>query len=435
MSRPRVLVIAEAANPEWVSVPLVGWSLANALRQVADVHIVTQVRNRDAILRAGLVEGKDFTAIDSEKLARPLWKAASVLRMGEGKGWTMLQAINAISYPYFEHLVWRHFESRILAGEFAIVHRITPLTPTIASPIAAKCRRAGVPFVLGPLNGGIPWPKGFNAERLREREWLSYVRGAYRLLPGQKSTLAADAILVGSRFTESTIPGARRDQCIYLPENAVEPARFSRRAKPPATPLRACFIGRMVPYKGPDMLLEAAAPLLRQRRITIDMIGDGPLLENLKAKVASDGTADFVNFHGWLAHDEVQHIASECSVLSFPSVREFGGGVVLEAMALGLAPLVVAYGGPDELVTEDTGFKVKLGNRDAIVAGFRSELERLAGDPRLVAEAGKRARQRVLDLFTWQAKARQVCDVYDWVLGRREKPCFFDGRHRGSHDI
>src|SRR5690606_31092243 len=101
---------------------------------------------------------------------------------------------------------------------------------------------------------------------------------------------------------------------------------------------------------------------------TIEMIGDGPLLESLKATVASDGTADFVNFHGWLAHDEVQHIASECSVLSFPSVREFGGGVVLEAMALGLAPLVVAYGGPDELVTEDTGFKVKLGNRDAIVA-------------------------------------------------------------------
>lgn len=60
--RPRVLVTAEAANSESVSVPLVGWSLARAFRQVADVHVA-------ALERAGWKAGRDFTALDSEAVA------------------------------------------------------------------------------------------------------------------------------------------------------------------------------------------------------------------------------------------------------------------------------------------------------------------------------------------------------------------------------
>jgi glycogen synthase len=226
---------------------------------VADVHLVTQVRNRNAIKSAGLVEGRDFTAIDSEAIARPMHRASTFLRMGKGKGWTTSTAINSLVYPYFEHLVWRRFGPDIQAGAFDIVHRVTPLSPTANSSLAVKCRRAGVPFVLGPLNGGVPWPKGFDAERRREREWLSYVRGIYKLNPARDAMFAAtSAVLAGSLHTASEVPSVAQDRTIYVPENAIDPARFdfgSRQARPPNGPLRGAFVGRCVPYKGPDMVI------------------------------------------------------------------------------------------------------------------------------------------------------------------------------------
>lgn len=416
MSRPRVLVIAEAANPEWVSVPLVGWSLARALGEVADTHIVTQIRNRDAFLRAGLAEGVDFTAIDTEKLMRPLWRLSNLLRMGSGKGWTMNTAINALAYPYFERKIWQLFGADIRAGKYDIVHRVTPLSPTAASWIAPRVARAGVPFMLGPLNGGVPWPPGFDSERRREREWLSYIRGMYKLLPGRGRTLAAaQAILVGSRHTQGEIPARYRGKTVYIPENAIDPARFNLVAdQNPDGPLRACFIGRMVPYKGPDMLLEAAAPLLRDGRMTLEMIGDGPLLEGLRAQAGNAGAG--VTFHGQLPHTDVQKIAAGTHILAFPSIREFGGGVVLEAMALGVVPVIVDYAGPGELVSEATGYKLPIGPRARIVAALRAQLEALATDRTALPPRSTAARAHVLENFTWSAKARQVAGVYDQLL-------------------
>ncbi len=272
----------------------------------------------------------------------------------------------------------------------------------------------------------MPWPKGFEAERRQEREFLSYIRSAYKALPGRTKTLKhASAIFVGSRHTQSEIPDTMQHKCIYLPENAIDPARFSKRAKPQSGPLRACFIGRMVPYKGPDMLLNAAMPLLRSGQLQIDMIGDGPMLDQLKAMVTDCPEA--VRFHGWCAHEKVQDIAVNCQLLSFPSIREFGGGVVLEAMALGLTPVIVDYAGPGELVTKSVGFKVPIGDRAQIIAAFSELLHQIVQSPEMLTETSRAARQRVEDYFTWDKKAEQVVQAYHWLLQGGEKPAFFKG--------
>ncbi|HXX32544.1 MAG TPA: glycosyltransferase family 4 protein [Myxococcaceae bacterium] len=424
--RPRVLVLADSANPEWSSASLVGWSLTRALRAEADVHLATHVRNRPALERAGWVEGQQFTSIDPGAVEDPVTRVGEAIRKVTRLGWTWTTAFSIFGYYHFENLVWRRFGPALRGGGFDVVHRITPVSPAVPSVIARRLRRHRVPFVWGPMNGGVPWPKEFRAAMRREGEWLSYLRGGRKLLPGYRSSRRdAAAILTGSTVVWNEM-APYHARCVYLPENAIDPERFTGIAAAPRQgPLRVAFVGRLVALKGVDMLLEAAAPLLRSGRMLLDIIGDGPEMPALKRQMEELHVASFVGLPGWMPDqkDVLRRLAGS-QVFAFPSIREFGGGVVLEAMALGLLPIVVNSGGPGELVTDETGFRVPLGPRAAIVEGFRSILEELAGSSERGRGMGERARARVLELFTWEVKARQVREVYRWVLGQRDRPDF-----------
>ncbi len=426
----RVLIVAEACNPEFVSVPLIGWSHAEALRRRPDlqVHIVTQVRNVGALERAGLKSGVDFTPIDTERFTRPAYWLADKLRGGKGKGWTTLAAINSMVYSQFERLIWNAFGARLKAGEFDVVHRITPLSPIGTSSVARKCRRIGVPFVMGPMNGGVPWPTQFNAARRQEKEWLSYVRGLAHLMPGVHAFRRnASTLLIASRNVWEQMSPAHRGKMFYVPENAIDPARFpppAERSYDPAQPLRVAFVGRLVPYKGADMLMEAAAPLIREGKVHLTIAGNGPQLEDLKRQAAALNLPGGLDIPGWVDHKAVAATFAAADIFAFPSVREFGGGVVLEAMAVGCVPMVVDYAGPAELVTDATGYRVPLGSREQIVERFRTLLTQLAADRSPLKGMSKATIRRAREQFTWDVKADQSVQVYRWLKGQGEKPAF-----------
>lgn len=421
--RPRILLVAESANPKLFSVALIGWSFARALAQVADVHLVAELRNQGDIEAAGTT-GMQFTPIDNRRWQGLAWRVAKVLRGGTTLGWSTYSALATLAYPAFERRVWRQFGDRIRGGEFDAVHRIAPNAPVTPSLLATRCARVGVPFVLGPLNGGVPWPKEFAYLRRAEREWLSYVRGLSRYLPGYTATRRdSAALLVGARFAWREMPEKYHDKCVFLPENAIDADRFPRQERPEfREPLRVAFVGRLVPLKGVDMLVEAAAPLARAGRLKLDIIGDGPELPRLKQLVAELKIGESVEFPGWVEHTKLAARLSQAHVFGFPSVREFGGGVVLEAMALGLVPVVVDYGGPAELILPGTGFALPLTSRAEVIRGMTERFAALVADPRELAAMARRAQEHVFQNYTWDAKARQMLEIYAWVSGQRNKP-------------
>jgi len=418
--RFRVLILADSCNPDWVSLPAVAYKACRAIAELADVTLVTHVRNEPAIARAGCGRAQ-VVYIDTEFIAGPLFRLGQWLRGGDAVAWTTNVALLYPAYLAFEWRVWRRFRSALTQGAFDLVHRLTPMSPTIPSPMA---KWSPVPFVLGPLNGGLPWPDAYRSELHREREHLSLLRSAFRLLPYHRSTYARAGVILGAfRHTLDDLPPTARGAALDYPEVGIDPTLFHppEHARP-AGLLTFLFAGRLVPYKCCDVLIAAFARshVLRRHRLLI--VGEGPEQPMLVAMVAEHGLTHCVEFAGWKSQAEVAELMRTANVFAFPSIRELGAGVVVEAMASGCVPVVVDYGGPGGLVDDSNGIRLPLGPKAELVAGFSAALEALAMDRERMERLGRAAAEHALAAYSWEAKARTMVEVYELALRRREAP-------------
>lgn len=415
----KALLLAEACNPEWTSVPLVGFNMVQALanRNDLDVVLVTHVRNQEALERHALSQQIEICYINNEWIAAPLYQAGKLLRGGQSLGWTTNMAINWPAYIAFEKQIAKTLGGRLKAGEFDVIHRITPVSPTLPSPLALH---TDVPMVIGPLNGGLPWPKEFPNLHASEREWLSPIRKIYKRFPWYRSSYRRlKAVISGSRHTATEVPECFTGRRFYLPENGIDDQQFQISdgwAKPNGA-FRFISVGRLVPYKGFDMVLEAlaASPLLSTCQLTI--VGDGPQRQTLEAMTQKLGLSAQVSFTGWMEQSELSSQLRISQAFVFPSLREFGGGVVLEAMASGLPSIIVNYGGPAELIDETNGIPLPLTGRSELVNNLISAMESLAVDDNKCSRMAQAAVNTVRERFTWDRKAETITRWYEELTG------------------
>lgn len=415
----RALILADDCNPDWPSLPVVGFKAARAIAEHADVTVATHVRNEPHITRAGFGRAK-VEYLDNEYVARRLYKLNTWLRGGDEVGWTTSIAMNYPSYLAFEWEVWRRFGPALKSGQFDVVHRITPMSPTLPSPLARECP---VPFVLGPLNGGLAWPEGYGAEKDREKEWLVKLREAYRYLPFYRSSYEKSAaILAAFRHTIDDLPKGARARAINFPEVGIDPELFRAAPARRSDRLTFLFAGRLVPYKLPGLSIDcfARSSALRAHRLLI--VGDGPERESMERQIAEAKLSGTVEMLGKKTQAEVAELMRQSDVFVFPSIRELGAGVVVEAMASGLCCVAADYGGPAELLANGRGVKVAMAPREALTESFRRELETLAATPELARVYGERGRQYALANLTWDVKAQRTIDIYRWVMAGYGRP-------------
>lgn len=436
MNRLRVLVLAPDCNPESVTTPQIAYALAEALARLHAVTLVVRAAMEAPVRRAGgpFEEIHPVRLPGLDQLYR--WAIRRIFKYDYGR-----QSLTAASYPLqvaFEWRAWRQLRRRIRSGDFDVVLRILPIVPVLPSPFAHFLRNGPIPFALGPLNGGLPWPVGFPQLEIQRQQpgwWFSRLRGCYRYLPFARSTYQkAAAIIAASSHTFSEF-ASYREKLFFVPgENGLESGLLESRPQARGgqeRQFRLVFVGRLVPFKACDLALRGAARLLRAGAAHLTVVGDGAERKNLEELAVSLGIEKALTFTGWVERAEVMPQLAQADVFVFPSLREFGGAVVFEALAMGAVPVVADFGGPGDTVTPEVGYKIGLTNEADFVRKLETVLDRLALDSDHLETLRKRGMAYARERLTWEAKARAFSEVLQWVTGNGPKPDLPPPTHQG----
>lgn len=304
--------------------------------------------------------------------------------------------------------LWRLL--RRLRPDIVHTRNLATLEAQVTATLAGVRRR-----VHGEHGWDVGDPDGSNPRNRRLRRLVRPLVGEYIALSRHQHDYLTGAIHVAPSRVTRIVNGV--DTGRFHPAGAGERGRIGE-----ASPFAAAgevVIGaamRMQPVKGPDVLLDAFIRLLARAggkgpRVRLVMIGDGPLLPELRRRAADAGVADRVTFPGM--RDDMPDVMRGLDLFVVPSHAEGICNTILEAMASGLPVVATGVGGnPDLVVPGVTGTLVPAGD----ASGLADAIGAYVADPERMHREGRAARALAEQRFSLTAMVDGYLAVYERMM-------------------
>ena len=346
----RVLLSAYACEPNKGSEPGVGWNWAIELSKLGhEVHVITRANNEEGItaaLRETSYDNLYFNYYDVPKWLS-CWKKG-------GRG---------VRLYYFLWQIGIYAIARALVKKYSfdVVHHVTFVSVRQPSFLGML----GVPFIFGPVAGGERAPmrlrrsfpiKGKFTDSLRDivNTWV-------RFSPLMRLTFrSAQRIYVTSEQTRQLLPKKfHKKTFVKLAIASDSPSQLERMATNRIPPPVILYVGQLLYLKGVHLALRSFALLIeRLPESKLTILGNGPDKLWLKDLSVELGIEHAVEWLEWMPRNELDGVYQRHDLFLFPSLRDSGGMVVLEAMSNGLPVVCLDLGGPGVTVDDTCGYKV-----------------------------------------------------------------------------
>lgn len=302
---------------------------------------------------------------------------------------------------------------RSFEGQLTVIHQTEPNSPVAPRAISNKFFN-----VFGPINGNIYYPKIFqHKEKLpaRFRRIMHFpLQRLNRIF--FKNLSKADLIFVagGARTMDSLVYGGCAKKILLetldcgVNDHVLDRPRIQHKGEN----YQYIHFGRLVFHKCTFLIIESL--LKTKNNVCLDIVGTGPELANCKQLVKDLGLEGRVRFLGWYTnHAELFDSFNQYRGVVLPSIEDANGIVIQEAMAVGLPPVCLDWGGPQLLIDHNTnGYLIEPKSVDYITTELAEHLDTLGSNGKL-AEAFSIASRNKAENWRWSIVAKEWIGYYE----------------------
>ena len=395
----QILMIAPACDGEDVGEAWVAFQWAKLASERFDLTLLTTYK------RGHTPPGRQLPGVRVTEWEEP---------PGVGR-FERLNSLMQPGYAPFYLRARRWIKQRLAVGEqFDVAHQVVPVAMRYPSPAAGL----GIPLIVGPVGGSLESPTGFVREEGATPWWQRLRRlDAWRIRhdPPLRRTYESAACVVGvAHYVHEFLSDLHIRRFEIMSETALhevcDPIDRSRSGT-----VRLLYVGRIIRTKGLRDLIRAL-DLVRDLDVTLDVVGDGNDRAACEQLAMQLGVDKRVSFYGKLPRDEVDAFYERADVFVFPSYREPGGNVSLEAMAFSLPIIVCRRGGPGANVDDSCAFRLEAESPAQLSADCAIAIRTLVGDPDLRHRMGAAAREHAATTHLWPQRVDRMTALYQLVI-------------------
>jgi len=398
--RRSVLIVAPAADGNDISEAYNAFQWVHLLSRRHDVTVLTTYKKNHTPLSVQL-------------------PGVRVVERSEPPLVGRFERFNSLLQPGYFPFSWaarRWTKRRLASGErFDVAIQVIPVAMRYPSPIAGL----GIPLIIGPVGGSLKSPSSFAAEE-GDTPWYQRLRALDSLRlrwdPWLRRTYeSADCVLGIAPYVKESFVDIDVRRVETMSEVAlidVQP-RIDRSTR--TGPIRLLHVGRTIRTKGLRDLIRAMDEL-RDLPVTLDVLGEGNDQQACRELIAQLGLEARITLHGHVPRRRVEEFYERADIFAFPSYREPGGGVIMEAMAYGLPLVVCEGGGPGAFVSDECAIRLPVVSPEQLAADCAGALRRLAEDGDLRRRMGDAARTHAQRHHLWSARISQMEKLWDELI-------------------